>query len=127
MPLPQPEVTQKETAKRLVSVAGGVVWSDLSDGMRERGNVVGHTFRRYDKTSSLGSTTVDSFNNVDQLKTHKSWTVSRERNVYLLLVVHWPVSTCVVDEERNFNPRQGFLHLIVISGAKINHDMLVPG
>ena len=46
--------------------------------------------------------------------------------MYLLFVVHGPVTNSVIDKKRNFDSKQGCSHFVVVSGTKIDHDMLVP-
>jgi hypothetical protein len=94
-----------KAAEGSVSIAGGVVWIIREIAGRKE-NPASHTFWRYDQTSTLGRTTVDSLDNIDQLKARKSCMLSRQGTVYLLLVVHWPVTGYVVDERRDVNTGQ---------------------
>jgi hypothetical protein len=62
-----------KTTDRIISIDNG--WNSLDDFHEtacRRKETRGHTFGGYNKTSTLGRTAVDSLDNIDQLKAHKS-------------------------------------------------------
>ena len=68
-----------------------------------------HTFWRYNKTSSLGRTAVDSLDDINQLKGRKRCILSSARAVYLLLVIHGPVAKSVVNSKYDLDSKRRLL------------------
>ena len=90
-----------------------------------------------DETTTLGSSTVDGFDDVNQLKNEGKDERPDQRLdtkqmgiTHLLFVIHCPVTEAVEDERlamwEVLKERQD-VHLIVVTSPKINHNVLVPG